>query len=306
MTAKYGVPYFQNFINSTLNPSDVRSMCCRLQLDVRELRNKTGGLFGAGELTGSVGVVTINLPRIGYVSESKEQFLAKLDELLVISKDSLEAKRAVVETNLKKGLMPFSKAFLPSYDNHFSTIGINGMHEALLNLLGQDKGIDTAEGKAFAIETLNFIRKRLSDFQEETGHLFNLEAAPCESATYRFALRDREKYPDIIQSGNKENPYYTNSTHLPVNYTADIFEALDHQDELQRLYTGGTVLHGFIGEAIEDVEACKSLVKKIAYNYKLPYFTISPTYSVCPEHGYMSGTHYECPHVVAKEKVSIG
>lgn len=300
MTAKYGVPYFQNFINSVLNPSDVRSMCCRLQLDVRELRNKTGGLFGAGELTGSIGVVTVNLPRLGYVSENKEQFFSKLDKLLIISKDSLEAKRAVVDTNLKKGLMPFSKAFLPSYENHFSTIGINGMHEALLNLLGPDKGIDTVEGKTFAIEILKFIRKRLSDFQEETGHLFNLEAAPCESATYRFALRDREKYPDIIQSGSKETPYYTNSTHLPVDHTADIFEALDHQDELQALYTGGTVLHGFIGEAIDDIEACKSLVKKIAYNYKLPYFTISPTYSVCPEHGYMSGRHFACPQVVAK------
>lgn len=305
MTGKYGTPYFQNFINSSLNPSDVRSMCCRLQLDLKELRNKTGGLFGAGELTGSVGVVTINLPRIGYTAENKEDFKQKLLKVMEIAKDSLEIKRGVVEVNLKKGLMPFSHAYLPSYENHFSTIGINGMHEALQNLLGKEKGIDSKEGKEFAIEVLNFIRENLSRFQEETGNMYNLEAAPCESATYRFALRDRERYPDIIQSGSKESPYYTNSTHLPVNSTEDIFEALDHQDEMQALYTGGTVLHGFIGERIEDIEVCKNMVKKIAYNYKLPYFTLTPTFSVCPEHGYVSGEHHTCPHTIEQTTAAI-
>jgi ribonucleoside-triphosphate reductase len=213
----------------------------------------------------------------------------------------LEVKRDVVETNLKKGLMPFAHAYLGTYDNHFSTIGINGMHEALLNLLGKNKGIDSAEGKEFAVEVLKFMREKLSEFQEETGNMYNLEAAPCESASYRFALRDRETFPDVIQSGTKEAPYYTNSTHLPVGMTDDIFEALDHQDELQALYSGGTVLHGFIGEKIEDPETCKRLVKKIAYNYRLPYFTITPSFSICPEHGYISGVHHEC-NVTVKEK----
>jgi ribonucleoside-triphosphate reductase len=298
LTAKYGVPYFQNFVNSSLKPSDVRSMCCRLQLDLKELKNKTGGLFGAGEQTGSVGVVTINLPRLGFTAENKEQFKAKLLSVMDLAKDSLEIKRDVVETNLKKGLMPFTRAYLGSYDQHFSTIGINGMHEALLNLLGKDKGIDSPEGKEFAIEVLNSMRERLKQYQEETGHLYNLEAVPCESATYRFALRDREQFPSIIQSGTAESPYYTNSTHLPVSATSDIFEALDHQDALQVLYTGGTVVHGFIGENIEDAEVCKRLVKKIAENYRLPYFTVTPTFSICPEHGYISGTHHECNHVL--------
>jgi ribonucleoside-triphosphate reductase len=304
LTAKYGTPYFQNFVNSSLHPSDVRSMCCRLQLDLKELRNKTGGLFGAGEQTGSVGVVTINLPRIGRATKTKEDFKEQLGKVMDLSKDSLEIKREVVETNLKKGLVPFAHAYLGTYDNHFSTIGINGMHEALLNLLGEDKGIDSKEGKAFALEVLQFMRDRLSAYQEETGHMYNLEAAPCESATYRFALRDREIYPDIIQSGTKDAPYYTNSTHLPVGATNDIFEALDHQDELQALYSGGTVLHGFIGEQIEDPEVCKRLVKKIAYGYRLPYFTITPSFSICPEHGYVSGTHHQC-NVSIKEAALV-
>ncbi len=298
LTAKYGTPYFQNFVNSSLSPSDVRSMCCRLQLDIKALRNKTGGLFGAGEQTGSVGVVTINLPRIGYTSQSKKEFLEKLGHTMDICSDSLEIKRVVVETNLKKGLMPFSRAYLGTYANHFSTIGINGMHEALVNLLGPDKGIASVEGKAFAIEVLHFMRDRLSQYQEATGSMYNLEAAPCESAAYRFAMRDRELFPNIIQSGTKESPYYTNSTHLPVGATDDVFEALDHQDELQALYSGGTVLHGFIGEKIEDPEVCKKLVKTITSKYRLPYFTVTPTFSVCPEHGYIAGTHHKCSHIV--------
>lgn len=302
LTAKYGVPYFQNFVNSSLKPSDVRSMCCRLQLDLKALKNKTGGLFGAGEQTGSVGVVTVNLPRIGYKSENKEQFKTNLAAVMDLAKESLEIKRQVVEINLKKGLMPFTRAYLPSYDQHFSTIGINGMHEALLNLLGPDKGIDSKEGKEFAIEVLHFMRELLTKYQEETGHLYNLEAAPCESATYRFALRDREQFPSIIQSGTKDAPYYTNSTHLPVAATPDIFEALDHQDELQVLYTGGTVVHGFIGEKIDDPEVCKRLVKKISENYRLPYFTVTPTFSICPEHGYISGAHHHCNHTVKEEE----
>ncbi|GBR76892.1 ribonucleoside triphosphate reductase [Candidatus Termititenax persephonae] len=304
LTAKYGVPYFQNFVNSVLKPSDVRSMCCRLQLDLKELKNKTGGLFGAGEQTGSVGVVTINLPRLGFTSDNKEQFKEQLSTIMDLARDSLEIKRGVVETNLQKGLMPFTRAYLGSYDQHFSTIGINGMHEALQNLLGRGKGIDSAEGKALALEMLHFMRSKLKQYQEETGHLYNLEAAPCESATYRFALRDREQFPGIIQAGTADSPYYTNSTHLPVDSTTDIFEALDHQDELQVLYTGGTVVHGFIGESIEDAEVCKRLVKKISENYRLPYFTVTPTFSICPEHGYISGTHHKCCHVVEKNDES--
>jgi len=295
MTAKYGIPYFQNFINSVLKPSDVRSMCCRLQLDLRELRNKTGGLFGAGEQTGSVGVVTINMPRIGYQAKTEEEFFERLSRVMDLAKDSLEIKRVVVEENLKAGLMPYTKAFLDSYESHFSTIGLNGMHEALLNFFDKDTGIGTAKGKAFAIKVLNFMREKLSDYQEDTGSMYNLEAVPAESATYRFAKKDRELYPDIITSGEGEELYYTNSTHLPVNATDDIFEALEHQDDLQVLYSGGTVLHGFVGEKLENVDAVKSLVKKIAYNHKLPYFTITPTFSICPEHGYIAGKHETCP-----------
>ena len=293
MTSRYGTPYFQNFINSSLKPSDIRSMCCRLQLDLKQLRYKMGGLFGAADQTGSIGVVTINLPRIGYEAKDEKEFLEKLERMMNIAKDSLETKRLLVDNNLKRGLMPFTKEFLGDYRNHFSTIGINGMHEALLNLMGA--GIDTQEGKKFAIKILHFIRGKLGEFQEETGNMYNLEAVPCESATYRFAREDIKRYPDIITAGTKEKPYYTNSTHLPVGYTEDIFAALEHQDELQCLYTGGTVLHGFVGEKIDDWRTTRELVRKISHGFKLPYFTITPTFSVCPEHGYLSGEHFECP-----------
>jgi len=302
MTAKYGTPYFQNFINSVLKPTDVRSMCCRLQLDLRELRNKTGGLFGAGEQTGSIGVVTINLPRLGYVSQNEEEFFVRLDRMLEIARDSLEIKRQEVARNMKNGLVPFAKRYLGSYDNHFSTIGINGMHEALVNLLG--KGIDSPEGSELAIKTINYIKDRLADFQEETGSLYNLEAAPCESATYRFALRDQERFPNIYQGGTPDSPYYTNSTQLPVNHTSDIFEVFEHQQHLQNKYTGGTVIHGFIGEKIEDPEVCKKLVKTLAENYTVPYFTITPTFSVCPEHGYITGEHHVCPYTADEAAVN--
>lgn len=304
MTSKYGTPYFQNFINSPLNPSDVRSMCCRLQLDLKELRNKMGGLFGAGDQTGSIGVVTINLPRLGYLSKNEEEFLDNVEVIMGVAKDSLEVKRRIVEKNLQAGLMPFTKLYLGTYKNHFSTIGINGMHEALLNLIGQ--GIDTKEGKKLAIKTLDFIREKLSEYQEETGNLYNLEASPCESATYRFAKEDKKRFPGVISAGTKERSYYTNSTHLPVNHTEDLFEALQHQDNFQTLYTGGTVHHCFIGEKIDDWEITKKLVKKIAYSFKLPYFTITPTFSICPEHGYISGEHESCPLEDNKIKILGG
>ena len=303
MTAKYGTPYFQNFINSTLDPSDIRSMCCRLQLDLKQLRNKMGGLFGAGDQTGSIGVVTLNLPRIGHLSKTKGEFIQRLSAQMDIAKESLEAKRRIVETNLDVGLMPFTKKFLGTYANHFSTIGINGMHEALLNLLG--KGIETTEGKEFALEAFHFMRGKLKAFQNETGNLYNLEASPCESATYRFAKKDVEIFPGIITAGTKESPYYTNSTHLPVDYTSDVFEALEHQDELQTLYTGGTVLHCFLGERVSDWKSTMKLVRTIAYNFKLPYFTITPTFSICPEHGYIAGEHRKCPHQMACQPIEV-
>lgn len=292
MTAKYGIPYFQNFVNSDLKPSDVRSMCCRLRLDLRELRNKTGGLFGSGENTGSIGVVTLNLSRIGYLSKNKEEFFDKLGKLMDVSKESLEIKRKVLVKQMEIGLLPYTKRYLGNLEHHFSTIGLNGMNEACLNFLGKDIG--TKEGKQFAEEVLDFMRKRISDYQEETKSIYNLEATPAEGTSYRFAKTDKEKYPDIITSGQDE-PYYTNSSMLPVNYTDDVFEVLEHQDSLQTKYTGGTVVHCFIGESIEDTETCKALVKKIAYNYKLPYYTISPTFSVCADHGYIRGEVYKCP-----------
>lgn len=300
MTSKYGTPYFQNFINSNLDPSDIRSMCCRLQLDLKLLRNRMGGLFGAADQTGSIGVVTINMPRIGFLAKNQDDFFERLGGVMDLAKDSLEIKRRIVEQNMQKGLMPFSKEFLGSYGNHFSTIGLNGMHEALVNFNG--KGIDTKEGRKFALEILGFMRERLSQFQVETKNLYNLEASPCESATYRFAKKDLELYPKIVTAGNRENPYYTNSTHLPVDHTDDMFEALTHQDELQTLYTGGTVLHCFVGEKIDDWETTKSLVKKISYNFKLPYFTITPTFSICPKHGYIKGEHFQCPIETNKVK----
>jgi ribonucleoside-triphosphate reductase len=301
MTAKYGIPYFQNFINSKLNPSDVRSMCCRLQLDLRQLRARGGGLFGSAEMTGSVGVVTINLPRIGYLSKTKEDFLARLGRLMDISKTSLEMKRVVVEDNIERGLLPFTKRYLPSLHNHFSTIGLNGMNEALLNFMHKD--IATPEGKQFAQDVLEFMRKKLADYQEETGHFYNLEATPAEGTTYRFAKEDRARLPGIIQSGTAEAPYYTNSTHLPVSYTDDPLHALDHQDSLQTAYTGGTVLHIFLGERVQDWKACRTFVQRVANNYALPYFTITPTFSVCPTHGYMRGEIHECPTCSDKMEV---
>ncbi len=300
MTAKYGTPYFQNFINSELDPSDVRSMCCRLQMDMRELRSRGGGLFGAVEMTGSIGVVTINLPRIGFNSKSKEDFLSRIGYLMDRAKDSLEMKRKIVDQNLNSGLLPYTKRYLGHLDNHFSTIGLVGMNEALRNFNGDN--ITTETGVVFAKEVLEYMRSKLSDFQEETGHIYNLEATPAEGTSYRFARIDKKKFPSIISAGNAEVPYYTNSTQLPVGYTNDIFEALELQDGLQCLYTGGTVLHGFMGEQISSVEACKELVKKIAYNFKLPYFTITPTFSICPEHGYIPGKHHECPYDVGESK----
>lgn len=292
MTAKYGTPYFQNFINSELNPTDVRSMCCRLQLDKRELRKKGGGLFGADELTGSIGVVTINLPRIGYLSKSKEEFFKRLDYLMGLARDSLVIKRKVITRLMDNGLFPYTRRYLKHFNNHFSTIGINGMNESLLNFIGKD--ITTPEGSEFALEVLKFMRKRLSDYQEESGDLFNLEATPAESTSYRLAKHDKEKYPDIIASGEKD-PFYTNSSQLPVNYTDDVFWALDMQEKLQMQYTGGTVFHAFIGEAIDDWRTCRNLVKTIAYNYRIPYFTITPTFSICPVHGYLKGELFNCP-----------
>ncbi len=306
MTAKYGIPYFSNFINSDMKRDDARSMCCRLRLDNRELRKRGGGLFGANPLTGSLGVVTINLARIGHLSKDKNEFKKKLGKLMDMAKESLEIKRKIIERFTVDGLYPYSKFYLDDihkrfgtyWQNHFNTIGINGMNEAVVNLLGTN--IAAKEGKEFALEILDFMRNKLMDYQNETNNLYNLEASPAEGAGYRFAKKDKELYPDIIV-GNEEavrrgaDPYYTNSTHLPVGFTNDIFEALDLQDELQTKYTGGTVLHGFLGERIDDPENCKRLVKKIAENYKLPYYTISPTFSICPKHGYLSGEHKYCP-----------
>jgi len=292
VTAKYGIPYFQNFVNSSLKPTDVRSMCCRLQLDVRELRKKTGGLFGSGELTGSIGVVTINLPRLGYVSKSKEEFYDRLGRLMDTGKSSLEIKRKVVTSYMEAGLLPYTKRYLASLDNHFATIGLVGMNECVLNFIGKD--IATDEGRRLALEILEFMREKLQKYQKETNNIYNLEATPGEGTSYRLAKMDKQLYPEIITAGLDE-PYYTNSSQLPVNYTDDIFEALQLQDELQAKYTGGTVLHGFLGEKISDSESCKELVKRIAYNFKLPYYTISPTFSVCPKHGYLTGEQEFCP-----------
>ncbi|MBN1779047.1 MAG: ribonucleoside triphosphate reductase [Candidatus Buchananbacteria bacterium] len=293
MTAKFGTPYFQNFINSDLNPSDVRSMCCRLQLDLRELRTRGGGLFGSGEMTGSIGVVTINMARIGYMAKTKAEFFERLGNLMDVAKKSLELKRKVVETNIERGLLPFTKRYLHGLNNHFGTIGLNGVNEASLNFLGQD--INTKEGREFALQVLDFMRDRLADYQEQTGNLYNLEATPAEGATYRFAKEDIKRFPGIVTSGTKESPYYTNSSHLPVGCTDNPLEALDHQDELQTKYTGGTVLHLFLGERVKDWETTRSFVKKVAENYRLPYFTLTPTFSVCPTHGYLQGEVPKCP-----------
>ena len=292
VTGKYGLPYFQNFINSDLNPGDVRSMCCRLQMDVRELRKKTGGLFGAGEQTGSIGVVTINMPRIGYLSKSEDEFFARLDNLMRLAMESLEIKRKVVQRYLDADLLPYTKTYLGTLKNHFSTIGLVGMNEACLNFLGCS--ICDEEGHAFSVKVLEHMKAKIQDFQAATDHIYNLEATPAEGTSFRLARIDRKKYPDIICAGDTD-PYYTNSTQLPVGYTDDLFEALDMQADLQSLYTGGTVFHAFIGEKIESPELVATLVKRIATNYRLPYFTLTPSFSICPVHGYIPGAHENCP-----------
>jgi ribonucleoside-triphosphate reductase len=302
MTSKYGTPYFQNFINSDLRPGDVRSMCCRLQLDKRELRKRGGGLFGSDELTGSIGVVTINLPRIGYLADSRLDFFSRLDHLMDLAAESLVIKRKVISRLLEAGLFPYTRRYLKTLDNHFSTIGICGMNECLLNFL--EKDLLSEEGKQFALEILDHMRERLVLYQSDTGNLFNLEATPAESTSYRLAKHDKEQYVDILAAGETE-PYYTNSTQLPVNATLDIFDALDHQEELQRKYTGGTVFHAFIGETIEDWRTCRNLVRAIAENYHIPYFTITPTFSICPVHGYLAGEHFTCPQCETEQKEAI-
>jgi len=295
MTAKYGTPYFSNYINSDMKPSDVRSMCCRLRLDLRELRKKSGGFFGSGESTGSVGVVTINLPRIAYLATDERDFYIKLDELMDISARSLKIKRLFITKLLDTGLYPYTKRYLGTFDNHFSTIGLVGMNEAGLNAKWLRKDLSAPEVQQFAKDVLNHMRERLSDYQELYGDLYNLEATPAESTAYRFARHDKEEYPDIITANENGTPYYTNSCHLPVGYTDDIFAALDIQDELQTLYTSGTVFHAFLGEKLPDWKSAANLVRKIAENYKLPYYTLSPTYSICKNHGYLAGEVKSCP-----------
>lgn len=296
MTAKYGTPYFSNYINSDMEPSDVRSMCCRLRLDLRELRKKTGGFFGSGESTGSVGVVTINMPRIAYLASDKEDFYKRLDRMMDISARSLKIKRDVISKLLDEGLYPYTKRYLGSFEHHFSTIGLIGMNEAGLNAKWLRKDLTHAETQKFTKEVLNHMRERLSDYQEMYGDLYNLEATPAESTTYRLAKHDKARWSDIVTAGHEgDKPYYTNSSHLPVDYTTDIFEALDIEDELQTLYTSGTVFHAFLGEKLSDWKAAALLVKTIAQNYKLPYYTLSPTYSICKEHGYLNGEQKVCP-----------
>ena len=295
MTAKYGTPYFSNYINSDMEPSDVRSMCCRLRLDLRELRKKSGGFFGSGESTGSVGVVTINIPRIAYLAKDEKDFYARLAHLMDLAAKSLKMKRDVITKLLNEGLYPYTKRYLGSFDNHFSTIGLVGINEAALNANWIKEDLTHEKAQEFAKKTLNFMREKLSDYQEKYGDLYNLEATPAESTSYRLAKKDKELYPDIITASNDETPYYTNSSHLPVGYTDDVFKALDIQDELQTLYTSGTVFHVFLGERIPDWKACAELVKKIANNYRLPYYTMSPTYSVCRDHGYINGEVNKCP-----------
>lgn len=296
MTAKYGTPYFSNYINSDMQPSDVRSMCCRLRLDLRELRKKSGGFFGSGESTGSVGVVTINMPRIAYLATDKDDFYARLDRLMDISARSLRVKRQTISKLLEAGLYPYTKHYLGNFNNHFSTIGLVGMNEACLNARWIRKDLTAPEAQAFTEEVLNHMRTRLSDYQELYGDLYNLEATPAESTAFRLAKHDKERYPDILTaSRDGESPYYTNSSHLPVGYTEDIFEALDIEDRFQTLYTSGTVFHAFLGQRLPDWESCMKLVRKIAENYKLPYYTMSPTYSVCKEHGYLTGEQWKCP-----------
>ncbi len=302
MTSMYGTPNFQNFVNSDLNPNDVRSMCCRLQLDKRELRRRGGGLFGADEFTGSIGVVTINLPQIGYLAKSEDEFFARLTRLMDLAKESLIAKRKVIQKLYDSGLFPYTRRYLKTLVNHFSTIGLCGMNECCLNFLGVD--ITDPKGKAFAEKVLSFMRDKLADYQEQTGDLFNLEATPAESTSYRLARHDKEQYPDIITSGAKE-PFYTNSSQLPVDFTSDIFEALDHQEALQTKYTGGTMFHVFMGEHLKDWKACRDLVRAISTKYRIPFFTISPTYSICHVHGYLNGQQFECPKCKAEKEQEL-
>ena len=304
MTAKYGTPYFSNYINSDMQPSDVRSMCCRLRLDLRELRKKTGGFFGSGESTGSVGVVTINMPRIAYLSANKDEFYARLNHMMDIAARSLKIKRGVITKLLNEGLYPYTKRYLGTFENHFSTIGLIGMNEVGLNANWLRADMSDPRTQEFTKEVLNHMRERLSDYQEQYGDLYNLEATPAESTTYRLAKHDRKRWPGIKTAGKPgDTPYYTNSSHLPVDYTVDIFDALDIQDELQTLYTSGTVFHAFLGEKLPDWKASASLVRAIASNYKLPYYTLSPTYSICKEHGYLAGEVKVCPHCGAKTEV---
>jgi ribonucleoside-triphosphate reductase len=314
VTAKYGVPYFSNFINSDMKPEDVRSMCCRLRIDNRELRKRGGGFFGANPLTGSIGVVTLNLPRIGYLSKDEDEFFQRLEALMEIAKDSLEIKRKTLENFTEKGLYPYSRRYLRNvkegfgkyWKNHFSTIGLVGMNEAILNLFGF--GIATSEGRDFAIKVLMFMREKLADFQEETGNIYNLEATPAEGTSYRLARIDKRKYPDIIVANEKylakgAEPFYTNSTQLPVDHEYDLFEALEHQEGLQTLYTGGTVFHIYLGERLYSWVSAAELIRKVTWNSRLPYFTLTPTFSICSTHGYLSGEHKQCPTCGAKCEV---
>ena len=302
MTSQYGTPNFQNFVNSDLNPSDVRSMCCRLQLDKRELRRRGGGLFGADEFTGSIGVVTINLPQIAYLAKNEEEFYKRLDYLMDLAKQSLCIKRKVIQRLYDGGLFPYTRRYLKTLTNHFNTIGLCGMNECCLNFLGVD--ISDPRGKSFAENVLQHMRERMQDYQEETGDLFNLEATPAESTSYRLARHDKEQFPDIITSGTNE-PFYTNSSQLPVDYTADVFEALDHQESLQTKYTGGTMFHIYMGEALKDWKSCADLVRTIAHKYRIPFFTVSPTYSICKVHGYLTGQQFECPKCKAEKEKAL-
>ena len=311
-SAKYGTNYFANYINSEMKPSDVRSMCCRLRLDLKSLHNRGGGgLFGAGSLTGSIGVVTVNLPRIAYLSKTKKEFLERLGKIMDLAQESLEIKRKILDNYIEKGLYPYSKYYLSEikkmrgtyYANHFSTIGLVGMNEALLNFIEED--VSTTKGKRLALNIMDFMRKKLQQYQEKSGHIYNLEATPAESTAYRLALADRKKYPDIITSGTKETPYYTNSSQLPVNYTTDAFKALKAQDEIQCKYTGGTVLHLFLGEKIKEIQNAKTLVKTVFEKFHLPYVTLTPTFSVCPVHGYISGKHFLCPKCAIEQPCEV-
>ena len=304
MTAKYGTPYFSNYVNSDMEPSDVRSMCCRLRLDLRELRKKSGGFFGSGESTGSIGVVTINMPRIAYLSEDKKDFYIRLTHMMDIAARSLKVKRDTVTKLMDAGLYPYTKRYLGNFNNHFSTIGLVGMNECCLNAKWLKKDLTDKEAQEFTKEVLNFMRNKLSDYQEKYGDLYNLEATPAESTAYRLAKHDKVRYPDIITASKEgRTPYYTNSSHLPVGFTDDIFAALDIQDELQTLYTSGTVFHAFLGQKLPSWKSCMNLVRKIAENYHLPYYTMSPTYSVCPSHGYLTGEQHRCPVCYGKTEV---